>query len=164
MGLQLVVPLWLLQPSLLFYISQVHMSSLGPHPIIFPPKVQKVLKSLLEKGQAFIKREQSCCFFAIFIFSAKKKRHRVALAVVYFKLPPMLCFLGQTPVLLQTVDSQHVADCSPTGSLRGLDYIVSNDSCAQLDCNSQIPKCQAAHKSETELLGQVHGKEHMSLW
>lgn len=108
MGLQLVVPLWLLQPSLLFHISQVPMTNLGPHPItfFFSPKVQKVLKSLLENCQAFIKRTE--LLFLGYFYLLCQKRHHVALAAVYFKLLSVLSFSGQTPGFLQSVEVQHV--------------------------------------------------------
>lgn len=124
MGLQLVVPLWLLQPSLLFHISQVRMTSLGPHPIIFsPPKVQKVLKSLsLENCQAFIKRTE--LLFLCYFYLLCQKRHHVALAVVYCNLPSMWSCSGQNPGLLQPGDVQHVADCSSTVNPEGLDYFM----------------------------------------
>lgn len=103
MGLQLVVPLWLLQPSLLFHISQVRMTSLGPHPIIFSPKVQKVLKSLLENCQAFIKRTE--LLFPRYFYLLCQKGHHVALAVVCLKLPFILSFSGQNLGFLQPVDA-----------------------------------------------------------
>lgn len=102
--------------QLLFHISQVPMTSLGPHPItfFFFPKVQKVLKSLLDNCQAFIKRTELSflCYFYLFC----QKRHHVALAVVYFKLLSVLSFSGQTPGFLQPVELQHLADCSSGGT------------------------------------------------
>lgn len=59
----------------------------------FSPKVQKVLKSLLENCQAFIKRTEM--FFSLLFLPSlpkKKKRHHVVLAVVYLKVPFMLSF------------------------------------------------------------------------
>lgn len=134
------------------------MTSLGPHPItfFFPPKVQKVLKSLLENCQAFIKRTELS--FLCYFYLLCQKRHHVALAVVYFKLLSLLSFSGRSPGFLQPVDVQHAADCTPLCIL-GHWITLGNDSHAQQDCTSQFPKYQEAHEFEKELLGQVYGEK-----
>lgn len=97
MGLQLVVPLWLLQPSLLFHISQVCMTNLGSHPIIpLHPPVQKVLKSA---GRMPVCHRKNRSVVSLLFLSFLQKRHTILYwqlyisnHISYYALPDESCF------------------------------------------------------------------------
>lgn len=94
------------QPLIPYFSGSYDQSWTTSHHLFFPPKVQKVLKSLLENCQAFIKRTE--LLFLGYFYLLCQKRHHVALAAVYFKLLSVLSFSGQTPGFLQSVEVQHV--------------------------------------------------------